>query len=242
MYGASTGGLNFFGDIDATRPGDQTPASFERQANLIQYTSPTFNGFTANVAFGSSTQDRSSATASDNRVGENERRQTSLHLGYAQGPIAVGLGVNRLSASSEARNAAPDTTDLSSSRASLNWIAGSYDFGVARVFAAHVQREDKVGAPRSTTSDVSATSIGISVPMNPFTFRASVYRGSDDRAAGAADDMDLSGYQLAAIYALSRRTSVIFAHGVNEVERDGALSTATSRKIEATTLTVQHTF
>ena len=243
IYGVTTGGDGFMGRTGLT--------SFERQDNVLQYTSPNFSGFTVNAALVSNSTDRSEA----NRPGANKTRQTSLHLGYSSGPIAAGIGLNRRTTE---REAAPLVNEAfgaggglvslevpavtqNSTRSSLNWVAGSYDFGAVRVFAAHAQRKDAAGFPtRTDTSDISVNSFGIAVPMDALTLRASMYRGSDKRLAATDDTVRLSGYQLSATYALSKRTSVVAAMGVNEAKHRGAASTA--QKTQGSTLTVQHSF
>ena len=230
MYGLITGSgaaQNFIHGFDNDR------ANMERQDNVLQYTSPNFNGFTVNVNVVNNTSDSDAADA----VGKVRRSQQGLHVGYSAGPLSLGIATNRAKNTQEAATAAAAAaTEL---RSSVNWIGGSYDFGMARVFAAHVTRDSKLGGAQAV--DIRATSLGVSVPLDALTLRASVYRGSDKRAAGAADNMKLSGYQLAGIYALSKRTSIIAATGQNDIKRDGG-STGAARKSQQTTLTVNHTF
>jgi predicted porin len=248
-YGFSTGSDNLFG---AARN------SLERQDNMVQYTSPTINGFTVNVAYGNNSSDRSAAA----NTGKEATRQTGLHLGYVNGPLSLGVAVNDRKAEREAAGQTQMSEDEVGSagitalgvaavtgqtvKTDLNWFGASYDLGVARLHFAHVSRKDVTtpAAGVSTTNvDANVNAIGLTVPVDAFTFRASMYNGKDKRGAAAGtDDTKLSGYQLSAAYALSKRTSVIAATGQNKIERkDGASSTA-NRKNTATTLTVNHTF
>lgn len=218
--------------------------NFERQNNQIQYTSPTINGFTVNVNYG--------VNSSDTSVTGNRARttQTGLHIGYADGPIAVGFGMNRRKATAEDVAAAHLGAEF---KGDLNWLAGSYDFGVARVFAAHVQRKDTAnGALRLIgdntpvagsirTADISVNQIGVSVPVNAFTFTASMYRGSNDRDVDAGGKMRLTGYQLTARYALSNRTSIYALAGENKIDSRSA-ATSQNRKETTATFGVMHTF
>jgi predicted porin len=258
MYGLSTGNEAMLG---ATR------ANFERQDNVIQYTSPNFNGFTANLAYVNASSDRSAAA----NAGKNRIRQTGVHLGYAAGPLSVGFGMNDRKAEQEAgdielcaNNATgaisialecPGTSTLivdlgavgqATVKSDLDWIGASYNLGVATVFASHVKRKDTTSVPGAATvtnADAKATSFGVSVPVDAFTLRASMYRGKDKRGTGNTDDMKLSGHQVSVSYALSKRTSVIAATGTNQVKRDGAAARATAtRKATASTLTVNHSF
>jgi predicted porin len=224
-------------------------ANFERQDNVVQYTSPNFNGLTVNVAYANDSRDRSDAA----RVGKDQGTQTSLHLGYASGPLSVGVGMNNRTSKTEAALAAANTAfvnvdnaavNRAETKSSLNWIGASYDLGVARVMATQVKRDAKNTLPGGAkTTDATVNAIGVAVPMGAITLRASTYRGKDKRAAGNTDDMKLSGHQVSVTYALSKRTSVIAAMGENKVTRDGAAALATaSRKVQANTLALNHTF
>jgi predicted porin len=174
-------------------------------------------------------------------TGKNEGNQTSVHVGYAAGPLSVGFGTNSRTDSTEGTAAAVrSTTDTD-----LQWIGASYNLGVATVFATNVTREAKTstgGAAAATGTDASVNAFGVSVPMGAITLRASTYSGSDKRATGAADDMKLSGNQLSVSYALSKRTTLVAATGTNQIKRDGAASTAATQKITGTTLGLTHTF
>ncbi len=94
----------------------------------------------------------------------------------------------------------------------------------------------------TTANDMKITGFGISAPIGAWTLRASANSGKDSRGDGNADNMKLAGHQVSAVYALSKRTSLIAAAGKNEYKRDGADSIAATRKYESKTLTVMHTF
>jgi predicted porin len=235
IYGMSTAST---GVIDAATRGNthNSTANFERQDNVLQYSSPAFNGFTTNLAIVNNSTD-SNATALTGKV---EGSQTSVHLGYAAGPFSAGIGFNSRTDSTEGTALTVASTDTD-----LQWIGASYNLGVATVFATNVTREAKTttgGAAALTGTDASVNAFGVSVPMGAMTLRASTYSGKDKQGATAADNMKLSGHQLSVSYALSKRTSLIAATGTNEIKRDGAASTAATRKISGSTLTVNHTF
>jgi general bacterial porin, GBP family len=212
-------------------------AMFERQDNVLQYTSPSFSGVTVNVAMVNNTSDSSATTA----AGKTEGKQTSLHLGYAAGPLSAGIGINSRSDTTEG----PTAAAVGKTDTDLQWIGVSYNLGMATLGFANVTREAKssIGTGAATTdTDASINAFGVTVPMGAFTLRASTYSGSDKRGAGAADNVKLSGNQISAVYALSKRTAIVAATGTNQIKRDGAASTEDTRKISGTTLTVNHTF
>lgn len=235
VYGMSTPSV---GALDAaTRNAlHNSAANFERQDNVLQYTSPTFSGFTANLAMVNNSLDSNAAAL----TGKVEGKQTSLHLGYAQGPFSAGFGYNTRTDATEGTALTVASTDTD-----LQWIGASYDLGVAVLGFTNVKREAKgsIGAAAAaTTTDASVNNFGVTVPMGAFTLRASTYAGKDKQTVAATDNVKLSGHQISAAYALSKRTSLIAATGTNQIKRDGAASTADARKITGTTLTVNHTF
>lgn len=223
--------------------------NFERINNVAQYTSPVFSGFTLNLAVAQNTGDSNDAAA----LGKNKTNQTSISLNYANGPLSAGFGMNDLKSSTEfaaavapvAGNAGTAAVAEASAKSDLDWIGASYDLGVATVYGTHVKRKGTATTAAGVTTtgtNAKVNAFGVSVPMGAFTLRASMYSGKDTRGEGAADNMKLSGNQLSASYALSKRTSLIAATGTNQYKRDGAESTAATRKQTATTLAVNHTF
>jgi len=209
--------------------------TFERQDNVLQYTTPNFSGFTANAAIVNNKSDNDTVTT---LTGEAKTQQTSLHLGYAQGPLAFGLGINRNKGNTEGT-----VLTVTTSNSSLNWVGASYNLGVASVFAHYVTRKGEATTAAGVTTtgtDIRATGLGVSAPFGATTLRASMYSGKDARTVATTDNVKLSGYQISAVYALSKRTSAIAAMGANEIKRDGG--TAATRKATASTLALNHTF
>ena len=243
-YGLSTG------NSAAGPNGLHTNAhNFERINNVVQYTSPTFSGFTANVAIANNTSDSNAAAA----LGKADNKQTSIHIGYAAGPLSAGFGTNTLKSSVEAAaGVAASATAFevaavprSSTDSKLQWIGASYNLGVATLGFSNIQRDGSstnAAGVKTTGTDISVNAFGVTVPMGAITLRATAYSGKDNRGAGNADNAKLSGNQVSAVYALSKRTSIVAATGTNQYKNDGAASTAATRKAQATTLAVNHTF
>jgi len=231
--GSATLAGSIYGMSTATNAVHRDGASFERQNNVIQYTSANFGGLVANVAIARNSTDN------DNRYASTTGTQTSAHVGYTSGPLGLGFGTNSRTDKVEETAAGVDPTVA---KGRLTWAGASYDLGVARVMATTVQRKAKDDLTGLNTTDARVNALGVAVPMDAFTLRASMYRGKDKRALGAADNMKLSGYQVGATYALSPRTSVIAAMGVNNIKRDGADAVDETRKVKAHTIALNHTF
>ncbi len=208
--------------------------NMERQDNVLQYTSPSFSGLTVNLNIVNNTSDSDLAA----KAGKAATTQNGLHVGYSNGPLGLGLATNQATVKAEAATtAAAAATELKST---VNWIGASYNFGVASVFATNATRKSKLGGANAV--DVNLMSFGVSAPVGPVTLRASTYSGKDKRSAAASDNFKLSGYQVSANYALSKRTSLIAATGTNDIKRDSGNTTGALRKAQGTTLTVNHTF
>jgi len=229
--------------------------NFERINNAVQYTSPTMSGFTVNLAIANNTSDSNAATA----LGKADSKQTSIHIGYVAGPLSAGFGTNTLKSNVEAANqVAPialgavggptlgtNAVARSSADSKLQWIGASYNLGVATLGLSNITRDGSAttaAGVKTTGTDISVNAFGVTVPMGAITLRASTYSGTDKRGATAADNMKLSGNQISAVYALSKRTSIVVATGTNQYKNDGAASVAASRKAQASTLAVSHTF
>lgn len=133
-------------------------ASGVRMDNTIRYTSPSFAGFTLDLAQGFG------------EVGGNSSasRATGLSLNYAQGPLRVGLGHHKLN-NATATDAAENTA-----------VAGTYDFGAAKAHLAYGVNE---GAGTTDTTDLL---VGATLPLGAGKLLLSYIR-KDDRAAANRD-------------------------------------------------------
>jgi predicted porin len=238
-------GLTSVGSTSSARFGNLTGGNFERNDNNVEYKSPSFGGFTVSANYGTSKSDVLT------EVGEQEATQSGLGLAYANGPLSISAGLNTRDANREAAAAVNSTTsNLATSavtdrkiKADLNWIGASYDLGVAKVYATNVSRKDKTTANtgvQTTNADINVTALGVSVPVSAYTFNATVYTGKDKVGAASTDDTKLSGYQLSARYALSKRTSLYALTGENQIKRDG--TTGTARKETLSAVGIVHTF
>jgi predicted porin len=214
---------------------DTAGGSFERNANNVQYTSPSVSGFALNVNYGTSTSDVAA------NVGKKDTTQTGLSVTYANGPLMVAAGLNSRTVDAEGT-----TTAGAKNEADLNWIGASYDLGAAKLFASHVMREDKTNAAitgaASTSNDLHLTSLGVAVPMGAYTFAASTYTGKNKVTAAADDNTKLSGYQLSARYALSKRTTAYALVGTNKIARDSGNTTGATFKESGSMIGLIHSF
>jgi len=231
IYGIGTGGAGYANNAALVG------GSFERNSNLIQYTSPSISGLTVNVNIGQNSNDVSTT------VGKTETEQQGLSVGYAAGPLSVGLGTNTRDVTAAEGTA---TTSPAKAESELTWVGASYNLGVAVVSAAQVMREGSniaaVTGVKTKADDISVTSIGLTVPMGAMTFNIGLYDGENKASAATTDNEDLSGYQASVRYALSKRTTVYALIGENEVKRASGNTAGTTRTSSGTMLGLMHTF
>ena len=207
--------------------GSGTPTeSIERQANVINYTSPSFNGITVMVGTAKNSSD------TDATIGKAETTQTGLSVTYAAGPLSAGFGTTDRSIQAEA--------SANVTKVKGNFVGASYNLGVATIGASIVNNDSSVAG--ATTRDFGFTAFGVTVPMGAITLRASTYSGEDKGAAGAADDVDYSGNQISVTYALSKRTMVYAYTGTNQTKRAAGNTAGAFAKTTGTNIGIAHTF
>jgi predicted porin len=156
-------------------------ANAVRANNSVAYYSPSFNGFTAGLMYSFGAE----ATGTTNR---NNGKMTSLKLQYGNGPLTVAFG-------NQSTKAAVDTTKWVS-----NFLAGSYDLGVAKLSAGY--KTDKITTVLGSGDTAKSTILGVTAPMGAVTLKASYV------ARKLGSDKVGNQFALGAVYDLSKRTAV----------------------------------
>lgn len=215
--GTSFQGNNAF-TPDTTSTLANTHAHMEHQSGVLEFTTPTMNGFNVVLTYIKGKSDHSVEVGADSQV------QTGIRVNYAAGPLSVAATTARRKSETEAAAAA----DNDKAKSDIQWLGASYDLGMVKVFYAYADREDKstIGtAAESTKSYVKVNNIGVSIPMGAAVFHASMYEGSDKMTTSATDDRDLTGHQVGVKYNLSKRT---FAYAVTGKNSDKVKTGATT--------------
>jgi predicted porin len=236
---ANSAGFNAYTQTGTTGVGSTYGLSvvggIERQANVINYTSPSFNGVTVMVG----TAMNSSDSTSSSLVGEASTSQTGLSVTYAAGPLSAGFGVTKRTTEIESTTAA--LADAGKIAVDANFIGASYNLGFATIGGSIINNDSETG--NAATRGQSLTVFGVTVPMGAITLRASTYTGKDTVSALATDDIKLSGNQISAVYALSKRTSIYAYTGTNQTKRgSGNATTGAVAKTTGTNIGVSHSF
>jgi predicted porin len=154
-----------------------------RANNSVTYYSPSFSGFTVSGMY--------SFGAENTNLAKDSGSMTSVKLAYANGPVAVAYA-NQVTKGGVVATAAADSESITT-----NFLAGSYDLGVAKLSAGY--KTDKASF---YTETFKSTILGVVAPMGALTLKASFVTrslGSDK----VADQVAFGG-----VYDLSKRTSV----------------------------------
>lgn len=158
----------------------------ERYSNSLRYDSPNFNGFSGSVTLGLG--ENKSAT-------EKATQGVSFAAKYENGPLAVGFAHQEDQAHGAGLGVVPAGARVKL-RNSL--VAGSYDFGVARLHAGYNQADYKVVG----WDKQKEYFLGAVVPVDAFTLIGQVARSKGDTFGKTTS---VGGE---ARYALSKRTTV----------------------------------
>ena len=221
-----------------TSTGGNSVGVFDDTQGLIQYVSPSFSGVSVTVDFANRTSDEST------NAGQSAYKQKGVGIEYKVGNLQVqaSTATKEITGVITTRQGTGTTEATAATDGKLNWIAANYDLGVAKVFITTATREDKSTAG-AKTDDVKLSTLGIQIPMGAITLFASMYDGDDKNTgvagAVATEKRDLSGMQLAARYALSKRTAAYLVTGKSE---DKGATANTNFKKTQTAIGLVHSF
>lgn len=200
----------------------------DRTNNGIKYTSPSFGGFSGSLTY---------ALGEDKTATVDASSVTSLGVQYSAGPVFVGYahqeqkqsGVNGVFSALPGFVTAAVGTQLTNAlfgslaiqgKTTYDLIDGSYDFGVAKVVGGynHV-KQTVVGM----TGDATAKefNLGVEVPVSQ-SLNVGLGYARSDVESGGQDAFNTKGFSAAAIYSLSKRTSVYAAMTDTKLEVSGA--------------------
>jgi predicted porin len=225
-------GGNAFGGTPTRRGNDAFTASgfatgltdLGRDAPLVEWTSSNLSGFVATVGLSQSTGDLSTA------AGENKRRQLDLALTYSAGPLAVGVTMT-----DNDRNGTAAAESANKDESKMNSIGASYDLGVAVLRASYITRKDELAGVQD--SKIKLATVGATIPLGATSLFASYSDGSDKGNGTPAEDADLSGFQVGAVYSMSKRTNLYAIYGSQDID-----VTAGDAKLSGFAIGIRHSF
>jgi predicted porin len=229
----------------------------ERVSNTIQYETPRFNGLQASIAHQNDSVDVSNVAL------KTKTEATFIGLRYNQGPLSFAYANKNAKDSLEGLTDAQleaailagfptispygrdATLSLDASAVAINGLATrkvkqdtaqlAYDFKVAKVVATYNDGSSQVeGAAKAKRDDWV---LGVSVPMGKTTLLAQY--GDGEQTSTANVKTDIKGYQLGALYSLSKRTTAYALYGDQETK---AANSAYKAKADGFAMGVRHSF
>jgi predicted porin len=179
--------------------------------NTIMYVTPSMGGFAGELSY--SLGENKTATTSATSI-------TSVNLTYGAGPVAVQFGyqVEGVATGSDAK---------------FTRLGGTYDFGVAKLYANYGKVTNVANVSGADTTDYQ---IGADYPVSAALTLSASYAKSDDNST--AGNQSRKGYGIAANYTLSKRTSIYGGYNSNSAT-NGA---AGDDKLDILAVGIRHAF
>jgi predicted porin len=216
-----------------------------RASNAVFYTSPSFGGVTVKAFVQQNNAQTNASVGNADKTSAN-----GFSIAFANGPLMLaaatgtekGSSINRLgtltSVTSALATAAGTPAAAANAKYTASAVTGTYDLGVAKIFAGFVTAKDDndttvVGGERTSKE----TNVGVSVPMGAVTLMAG-FGNNKTSAAGDAQAAKGNDYAVGATYSLSKRTTAYFKTGTYNKYSVNADSVKTDR----TSIGLRHTF
>ena len=176
-----------------------------RSDNAIRYDTADYSGFSGALMYGFG--ENKTATV-------NAGNQFSLHVKYANGPVAVGYGYQK-------------ETAAGGKSTKYNAVSGAYDFGVASISAGYNSRN---GEDLATGKDNEYT-LGVNVPVGAINLSAG-YANSRTKI-GSVTTAKGNGFGIGATYSLSKRTTLYTGYKTAKIENNLGVKTVDNRLMSA---------
>lgn len=228
-----------------------------RFANAIKYLTPNIAGFSGTVSLrapeGNSAATTTNAAGIISTITSKNKMGLDLSAEYANGPLYLGAGYNKVEAVTSTSNGLPGlagSATAGSTPTKAFTLGASYNLGVVQPFFNYTKQTADTsastigfGAGSTNASTVDkAWSLGLKAPIGATTLMASYGKNkktgsSTSLTAGAlsgtgATEGTTKAFQIGAQYALSKRTLLEANYGYNKGESAvangvvGALTTA----------------
>jgi len=219
-----------------------------RMSNVATYQAPTMSGVTLRLqtAVDGTASNNGGSTAANATPTSN--RMSSAAIDFTQGKIKVGAVYERRTTWYQAGGTANSMVALGTNGTStqvtpvINYyaIGASYDFGMVKPSILFFSQSGENPAAQAGAGKTSGTLLGVTVPVNPVvSIFASYTPGKVENNNTTL--YDTNGMQLAANYALSKRTGIYAAYGQTNWETNQAATTQ-SVKVQQFGIGMRHTF
>lgn len=230
------------------------------RANAITYISPSFNGLTLRVQYGSGSDGRqeyesSSANAATGLTVDKNIR-TSFMAKYDAGQLSAALAYTENKVTQSARAAGTvaagtgglnafgagialtAVTNAATRAGKLTQIGGSYDLGVAKVGVVWVDGENGGSGSSTQSTGYKAYNLSATIPLGAAVPFVSVGKAESKNKVTGVVTEDYKLQQFGVRYSMSKRTTAYFMSGTTKNSASGAAYTKDSK----TVVGVAHSF
>jgi len=232
----------------ASTPSYGNSAYILRLSESVQYESPKFMG--ANVLLQASTNKKNSNTTQTNT---NDTTSAALDWTFQSARLIASRSINKvnttITAASDQGLAQSLYVGANNLKQTETAVGGTYDFGVAKVYANYLSTilEGTIGTSTlGTQGKRTAQEVGFNVPYGKFLIKAKYGSGSSNMSAATtlstssitSSSYNFRGYQAGADYLMSKRTNLYALYG----RASGDLSATTNYAANQVAIGVRHTF
>jgi predicted porin len=235
-----------------------------RFSNAIKYLTPNIAGFSGTVSLrapeGNGTTNSGTATPATNDT--SNKIGLDLSAEYANGPLYVGLGYNKVNKTSLDNTALGAATNIATAKTGPVkgfTLGASYNLGVVQPFFNYTKQNKDTGTTTNNAGVVTsvneanvqkAWSLGLKAPLGAATLITSygknkITTGYTSGVNSLSTDGSIKAFQIGAQYALSKRTLLEANYGVNKNESATFAAgniTNVNAKESALNVGLRHTF
>lgn len=194
----------------------------------IDYITPTFNGFSAELQVGQN--DAKLTGTGVNTTTNANTDDAGLNVRYANGPLTLAAAMHEQKVTA---NGATTRKNVN------NYVGATYDLGVANLSLQHGTSKSTADAGEFYNN--KGTQIGAQVPVSATTALFASY-GMGKRTVTSTDEYKQTSFQLGATYAMSKRTKLYAVYGQQQLKGDNAATTGEKWKETQLALGVNHSF
>jgi len=203
----------------------------ERISNLIRYTTPSLvPGLSASAAiYKTATSDK---TTQAGIIGDANGEGTDFGIRYT-------LGAFDAMAAYSVYNTTNNTTTDFTHKNTVMSLGASYDAKVVKAFVAYNKRDFEISTTANSQIKFTDITVGLNAPVGKANLLVAYSSGNDD---SSVQKTDKSGFQVGAVYNLSKRTNVYAVYGSGKAESTTGTSANSKFADTGTAIGIRHTF
>jgi len=212
----------------ATQGGLGNANGGERISNLIRYSTPNFSGITATAGIYKTATTNSATSAVI--IGDANGEGTDFGIRYTAGAIDAMAAYSAYSTTN-------GTGFDFSVKNTVMSLGASYDAKIVKGFVSYNKRDYTAVGSEIKFTDIT---VGLNAPVGKANLLLAYSSGTDD---SSVQKTDKSGFQVGAVYNLSKRTNVYAVYGTGKADSTTLGNTTNSKSVASgTAIGVRHTF